>query len=304
MQKRERTLAIIVGALAAIFVLNLGYGRVRDIFTTRENKRDALQAEVDKKEQSQFLGTVARKRLQEYEKRSLPPDVSLARTLYRNWLMGLTSEAKLSGQVTSQDASNRKNVYRELTFTFAGTGTLQQLTRFLYDFYSANHLHLIRSLSIKPSDDGKKLDLVIVIEALSIPSADPANKLKNEQSKRLAYESLAAYEKQVPGRDFFVAYTPPPAKTSSDVKPPEPGLDAAKHTTVSAILSNGEQLQVWMNNRTTGKLMQLSEGDKFEVGSMKGEIKKIDPRQVEVIADGKRMMLALGEFLGDAKKIE
>ena len=61
-------------------------------------------------------------------------------------------------------------IYTAFPYTIRAKGDLRQLTRFLFDFHSAGHLHQIRWLSIKPREGSEKLDLVFTIEALSLPS--------------------------------------------------------------------------------------------------------------------------------------
>ena len=301
MQKRERNLAIVVGVLVALVGLQYVYSGISGMFVAREDKITALEKEVSEKQLKQQRGVRAKNKLRDYENRSLPPNSEVARTLYLNWLNGLIDKSKLTGSVASPEPRRGRSVYTELTFSYVGEGTLEQLTRFLHEFYSVDHLHQITSLTIKPASDGKKLDLSVAIRALSLPQAPPSTKLEAEKSDRLAFGDVAAYTKAIPGRDFFTAYTPPPTVTppSENKTPP---FDAAKHTAITGVIE-GDKKQAWLVDRTTGKLLQLAEGDEFNVGSIKGTIERIDGRQVEFVAEGKRMTLAVGGFLHEAKPV-
>jgi len=175
-KKREKTLALIVAALLLVvlgrFFFTAGWGPLK----TLGDRRDELRKEVDKKNDRVARSQKAQARLAEWNRRSLPSDPVVARSLYQNWLLGLGKEAGFQGtkvDVTGQ-GRQRGGVYRALCFTVQARATIEKLTDFLYKFYSADQLHQIRSLSIKPTVGSGDLDLTVVVEALSLPDAKPA----------------------------------------------------------------------------------------------------------------------------------
>ena len=72
--------------------------------------------------------------------------------------------------VDSGEPVSRKGMYNSLSFSVRRRGTLKQLTKFLFDFYRADHLHQIQSLSLTPVPRLEELEIAISIEALSLAS--------------------------------------------------------------------------------------------------------------------------------------
>ena len=54
-----------------------------------------------------------------------------------------------TGRTASKDTKD--DIYSVLSFTIHGQGTLDELTRFLFEFYNAGYLHQIHYIDIKPS---------------------------------------------------------------------------------------------------------------------------------------------------------
>jgi hypothetical protein len=109
--------------------------------------------------------------------------------------------------------------------------------------------------------------------------------------------------------DGFPALKSEPEKfvlTVKEQRPPEPkGLefDVAKFTDLTAILSAQGQGEVWLHVRPRGQMVVLHEGDKFEIGSVKGTVTQIGEQDFSFDFEGKRRKLSRGEFLEQAKVI-
>jgi hypothetical protein len=297
-QKREKILLAAVLVLVGVMGLNYVYGRLQQQFDERQQQISALRRDISRKKLQVLKGTRASKRLSQFQDRSLPAEAEFARSLYQNWLIGLVEEAGISGGVTSQSPQTQRGAFDRLSFTVAGAGSLEQVVRLLHEFYTANHLQQVRMLSLKPLDEGKRFDMILAIEALAVPGAAHADRLPSPGPPRLRMTQLAAYQKPIAERNIFAPFKPPaPPKVVEAPPPPPPSFDAARHTTVSAIISKDGRPQVWLNNRTSGKVLRLDEGSQFEVGALRGTIQRIGLRDVEVLAGGKRWLLTLGEHL-------
>jgi len=302
MKKRETLLLVASGLLVLIVAYQLfGSGSGADVL---EKQRDKLAQDVENKKSKAMRGQKAAKQMAEWEKRSLPSDHERARSLYQNWLLKLVDKVDMRrARVESAEGRPHRNTYYLLPFTIRGQATIDELIRFLHEFYSAGHLHQIRHLSIKPQDDGKQIEVLISIEALCLPGATRADKLTDEPGKELSRAKLADFRKTIVERKMFSAYspTPPPKAEPTRTPPPEPPkFDASKYAYLTGITATGPKLQAWFRSRTNNEDFRLSEGDQFQIGPLRGTIVRIGPREVEFEAGGTRYTVVLGTNLHDA----
>ncbi|OHB71432.1 MAG: hypothetical protein A2V70_01755 [Planctomycetes bacterium RBG_13_63_9] len=325
LKKREK---ILVGATVALLVilagrfLFIGGGGVGSLDQLRSKCKD-LDDEVQGKRKRAERGRKAAARLAQWQKQSLPWDHEVARSLYQTRLRELVDQVKLRGaKVESTEGEMRGGVYYKQRFTIRARGTLDQLTELLHGFYSADYLHKIGRLTIKPIEDSQDLDLTVNIEALALPGADAKNKLPEGKAKRLKLAQLADYRKTVVRRKMesakdgeeqpfaesgglFAAYEPkraPPPEPIVEPRQPEPeppSFDLTKHTYVTATLEVDGRPQVWMDVRTKGDKLRLFEGDPFTIGEVDGKIVQIMPRQRYVVIeiDGQQREIRLGNNL-------
>ena len=126
------------------------------------------------------------KQLELWQRRSLPSDPQVARSLYQAWLLGLVGRVGLGNHSVDAGEPRNRGGYYQISFTVQGRGSLEQLTAFLHEFYSAGHLHQIQSLVITPAGRNDMLDLSITIEALALAGADRKDRLTSEKSTLLA----------------------------------------------------------------------------------------------------------------------
>ncbi len=136
----------------------------------------------------------ANQQLKRWQAQSLPSDPEIARSLYQAWLVGLVGRPGfISPNVDSSEPVTRKGLYSSLRFSARGRGTPEQLTRFLFDFYRADHLHHIESLNLTPVPRSDELDIALSIEALSLPDGERKDQLSTRVSDRLASDELTDY---------------------------------------------------------------------------------------------------------------
>jgi hypothetical protein len=301
LSKREKTLAAVVAAFAAALVLWLGFGLFSGPLSTL---RSQIAAQTDKLETLQDQVVAAKKdqdRMARWNRRALPSDVARAGSLYQNWLLELAGKAGFrQKKVEPGEVRTRTDSYSQLPFTVRGQATLEELVTFLYEFYSAGHLHQIRRLTVRPVEKSKDLDLVITVEALSLPAADRKDQLSKEPAKRLALGSLEEYRKAIAGRNILSPYRPPvvakPSKPPESEPKSEP-FDASKFAFVTGIVEVNGEPQVWVKARTTDEKFQLRQGENFQMGPFRATIARIDQRNVEIEIDGNRHTIPLGSSL-------
>jgi hypothetical protein len=309
LNKREKTLAAATGSLLALFLIWLLWSVLNAPASGRAAIKEGLETSVAKKTDEAMKYVKSKKRMADWQLQSLPSDVNVARTLYRVWLLDLIEKSKLRRpRIESGESAERKATHVIVQFTVRALVNLEQLTQFLHGFYSAGHLHLIRSLQISPTQNPNDLDVTIVVEALSLPNADRKDSLSSVPPQRPPKTDAAAYVKTIVQRNLFAPYQPPKPEPPKVVdKPPEPPkpdpFDPSKHAYVTGIVEIDGQRRVWLKARTTNETFMLQSGEKFKVGNFEGTVGKILPREVEIVAAGQSIMVPLGDNLKpDAKK--
>ena len=85
-----------------------------------------------------------------------------------------------------------------------------------------------------------------------------------------------------------------------ETPPPKLKFDVAKHTYLIGALEISGRREVWLHNRTTGKVDKLHQGDKLKFGSIEGVIARIGDGKVEIHFGDKRLLVAIGENLAEA----
>ncbi|NLY00454.1 MAG: hypothetical protein GXY83_30535 [Rhodopirellula sp.] len=284
---------ILYGILAAMFLFYLGdwflqnaveQGPLQD----RRNTIAGLESDIEKRESRLLRAREIGKQLTVLQARSLPSDVEIARSLYQGWLLELVNYVELSApNVDSGNPLSRRGLFNVISFSVRGRGTLEQLTRFLYVFYRAGHLHQIRSLAITPLKGTDLLDLAISIEAIALPTADRKAKLTSLQSDRLAYDALDEYDVIV-RRDLFGAGG---------------ASEATDFTYLTAVnYVNGEP-EAWFDIRTDAKLLKLRRGDILQIGPFEGTIAEIADTDVVLQSGSERWLLGVGENLAQASAL-
>jgi hypothetical protein len=143
-----------------------------------------------------------------------------------------------------------------------------------------------------------------------VQSADPAAKIDPVTGK-FTWRPTATgkFEFVVEGTDDGLPPKPSePVKFALNVKEqsaPAQGVafDFARFTMLSGLLDVDGKGEVWLNVRPTGQIVVLHEGDRFEIGSVKGTVSQIGENEFSFDFEGKRRRLARGEMLDQAKTI-
>ena len=326
LKKREKVmLGVVAGLIAAagllIFFVTGDSTSDEVLLKNKETKT----AELKKKQKEKRQADEDKRRLADWQQRSLPSDSSIARSLYRSWLLVLCDRSGLHNfDVHSEQAEPHRiggeEIYTLTKFTVHAGANLSQIVAFLQGFYSAGHLHQIRRLHIAPMlGKTQDFDLNVAIEALSLPKAASKDHLAAATGQELKLPQLAADRTAIEKRNFFAAYVPPqptpqggnnerPQRTV--IADPPSKVDLAQFAVVTGF-TNGEEdgiWRVWLQDRIAGrgKTLKLKEGEEFKVGSGTGQIHTIMATEGDVILrfDGKLRELHLGEGLRDGKEIK
>lgn len=286
MKYRKQILWTVLGAILALYAGNWLYENMwRRPLAERYAKTRQMQTYIKRKTAELARARAASKQLAVWESQSLPSRSEVARSLYQAWLLELVDFAGLDNYaVTSGEPLGQKGMYQSISFSVRGRGSLDDLTRFLFEFYSAGHLHQVRSIAMTPVHGSDQLDLSLAIEGLILPSADREDRLSSGTAQRLASSSLEAYQPIVARNLFGIGSSP----------------DATDHTYLTAVNYVNGQPEAWFDLRSEDRILKLRAGDRLEVGQFKGTVADIEDTDVILDLDGQRWLLTVGENLAQA----
>ncbi len=290
MKKREKTLAIAVGVLAAFYVGSwLFHNALEGPLEAKRKTITRLNRDIEKKEAKLVRARRTAKELAEWNAQSLPSDLGQAPGLYRTWLDLVCKRVGFDDlNVGSSDPVGRKGSYAKLVFTVRGYVTLAQLVEFLWEFYSTDHLHKIQKLDITPTKDNQ-LDLSIAIEALALPEADRKENLTPRKSNRLASSTVDDYLQPIVNRDLFRIVGS--------------GSDPTDLTYLTAVIENDGQLEAWFTLRGKDRMLKLRVGETLDIGQFRGAVAEIVEGDVVIESEGERWLLTIGENLANAASL-
>jgi hypothetical protein len=272
------------------------------MFSTREASLGRLRSDVSKAETKMALIRKKISQRKDLEKRSLPTDDTDAHALYQEWLWSLVGGKLGEPSVGPVTSVGRPKSFDVLAFQVKGKGSLEQVIRVLYDFYSAGHLHQITSLSIKPIEKTGMLDLDMKVEAVILPGANRKHELATEKGDNLVLSSFEDYQQAIQGRNLFAEYAPPTRTEPVVARAAEPTFDLARLAFFTSLVEDVHgRREAWLTEKNANKRTALKEGDEFEVAGVKGTVKHIDieGRSVELEIDGKPVTVMQSKSLGD-----
>ncbi len=227
--------------------------------------------------------------IQRWCEQSLPSDAEVARSLYQAWLLelvvhvGLDSPQVKPGQPVTRRV-NKQDLFTALSFDVQGRGTLQQLNKFLFEFYRADHLHLIRAVGITPVARTDELNLSFSIAALALPDADRTDRLCSLQSDRLVSDDPAYYDVILDRNLFGIGATP----------------DALEHAVLTRVSYVDDRPEATFSLKTTDERFTVGEGESLQIGTFRAKVVQIDDADVIIESKGQRWLLTLGDRLTEA----
>jgi len=161
------------------------------------------------------------------------------------------------------------------------------------------------------AEDPDQLDKVTF--ALAEESPEDAT-LGERGALRFRAENAGTYELTVIASDdglpprtarmsFNVVVTErPQVAAAEDNRPPrkpEPHFEDGQFAYITAITQVNDRRELWLNIRTSGETLRLSEGDTFEIKRLEGVVRRIGEKEVDVTAAGESRRFELGENLAE-----
>lgn len=284
-ERRKLLLPILLGVIAVVFVGDKMYqGLYAQPLREKRIRQQALSDELHQTKIDIKLAEQKLPQLDAFQSRSLPYEIELAISGYRGWLFGVIEEVGLKRtSVDSGQPIRVGKIYDRLTFSVRGSGSLEQVTQFMHRFYSAGHLHKIRSVTFNPTATGR-IDLSLAIEALALTTATSKDSLTSDLSTRLASSDEADYE-IVSRRNFFSAA----------------GSSWLTSTHLAAITKNADgSFQAWFNAAGLSATLIVNEGQQVDVSGHPIELVSATNEAVTLKIEGDELQVRIGQSLADA----
>ncbi|MFN0020535.1 MAG: Ig domain-containing protein [Pirellulaceae bacterium] len=204
MNSRERILAIAVGSAVALGAVFWLYTSIAAMYASRSKELETLETAVTQQRNLDRQIMAAAGRMRNYEEKSLPRSSSVARSVYQTWLLELFGKSGMGQpQVTIGKGKEEKKLYSSLKITMHSQGTLPQVVKFLHGYYSADYMHRISKLHLKPIKESKNLDVIVDFEAMSLERAPDGNLLNERLADRLELAKQEDYVRIISERNLF-----------------------------------------------------------------------------------------------------
>jgi hypothetical protein len=288
---------IITAVLALFFAVYAGSWAFNSLY---KQPRQKLNAEITKLSQEIANGRNNHTAMTQFTTqqlpfyyRSLPRLPNEARSLYSFWLLEVLQFCQLEDSKVTDANPSRLPFGYGYRFSVQCTGTLDQLTRFLFEFYYAPYLQRIAAMSITPVEgQNGRSTLALTVDALALYPRqvnDPypmVNQLPTGWFvPRLASNDLNVYA-VIAQRDVLQA-----AKG---------GIDKADYAYVTAINQIGQVREVWITVRTDDSVVKVKQGDVVRIGSFNSKVAEITDNDVILENQSGRWLLTAGECLNQA----
>ena len=284
-ERRKLLLPVLLGVIAVAFVGDKVYqGLYAQPLREKRNRQQALSDELHQTKIDIKLAEQKLPQLDDFQVRSLPYEIELAISGYRGWLFGVIEEVGLKRtSVDSGQPIRVGKIYDRLTFSVRGSGSLEQVTQFMHRFYSAGHLHKIRSVTFNPTATGR-VDLSLSVEALALTTATSRDSLTSDSATRLASGEEADYA-IVSRRNVFSAA----------------GNSWLSSTHLAAITKNADgSFQAWLNAAGSTSTLIVEVGQQANVLGHAIEFVSATNETAMLKIEGDELQVRIGQSLADA----
>lgn len=313
MKTREMILlALFSGAL----VFSAGASSVTDALLgpirEREARAEALQRRIEQQKIDDARLQAAHGKLKAWQKQSLPPDPSIASTLYQNWLIDLTNQTQMQeAVVTPNRVVPEGETYSRIPFTIKAHTKLGPFCDFLQEFYATSLLHKITHIQIDTALHtlDPRLHITVQLEALALNTANSRDVLLDEAidppiPPLLQPRPKSDYQPIIQRNLFVRGYNgpqiKPPPLENKNKRPPglyPPKLDPAAYVYLVASLRRDDRREAWIYDRIRNQQTILFEGQPFDIADVQGIVLVIGNDFILVEIAGKTRRLELGKNL-------
>ena len=229
----------------------------------------------------------AGKRISVWQIQSLPSNTEVARSSYRNWLLDLVNTAGVkSATVDSATPANRRGVYQALAFTVRGQATLDQLTRLLFDFSAAGHLHRLQSINLKTPTASGEFDVALGIEAIVVHGTKRTDRMGTARSGRLTSPNVEDYAVISRNNIFGIGY-----------------VDPLANSRLTAITFSNGKPQAWIS-RGDAPTRRIGLGESIQIDDFSGVIEQLTAEEMTLQVGDQKLRYQLGQNLSQGTPTE
>lgn len=305
---REKAL---VASLLLAVVLYFGLDGVTQILfgpvREREQVIAGLQRQVDEHDTAYAKVRHAQQKHKQWSQQSLPPDPSVASTVYQQWLLDLVQHAGWTDSVVNPNrVVPQGDVYFRIPFTIQGRCDWGQLCDFLCEYGRADLLQKVTQVSLDAldNDDEPMLDASVQVEALAVSRAAPRTTLglRTSQPASRSARLRSEYDVLVDRNPFARGYrsspvAPPLVTTPPLVRPAPAPPDTAGQIVLVACIRRSGQREAWLYDRIGKREVVLVEGESFQAAELTGSVVAIADDHVVLQVSGTARRLELGQNL-------
>jgi len=303
MNSREKKLGIAVLGVIVLWLSTQGLERYRNAVRRNQNLQAEAERELSAARTAAAQGLRARGKLRQLRSQSLPVNHDIAESLYQDWLQAQLSEAGMQvDELADRSRLQKDPSIQRFTYQLRAKGKLAQLAEFLHRFYQAPHLQRISAATISPSSDRTSLSLSLTVDAMSLADCDRTDQLAQGEGGSLA-QSRDEYRDEIVGRNMFVVYKATSSANSEAAGQASSGDSEAAQAMFSGMTEGLHGWRMSIRMQDSGKLFFYRQGDPIHIGQFQGTIAELDSRQAIIETDGKRLILRLGQNLGEAKPL-
>lgn len=307
LDKRQKML---VGVFVGVLLLWQGSGVLWGIFfgpiDSRNQSIAALDARLKEKGNARHKLELTERQTRIWQQRSLPPNPVIASTLYHHWILDLASSHKLERLTVTPKrigTSSTSAVFTRIPISVTAECKMDQLCKFLYDFYRTDLMHKVTHLGLESLDSrtNPTLKISLELEGLSLASAKPRNTLFADKqdkavSDAMAKKSLDTYDPLIAQNRFVRGYNGPP-KPADPPAPPTAPFDSAPFTKLVATIETDGQWEAWLYDVSSNQQKKIYIGKDFEVAGIKGQVLDINRHSVTMKVKDKDWTLEVGDHL-------
>lgn len=255
---KERLLALTL--LGVIFLVGGGFLFYTFFWSPIQERETAIASMRQKIQESEKRVSEIEEgipRLKEFEQRSLPADIDLARREYEIFLnrmlrdcgfdpAGITIDPRRPTDSGVPTLARNKPAYTRLEYiVHVRAGTLDSLLGFMEDFYQTNVMHQITKVSVlrlatesgESREDRNQLKIDLTVEAVVLDRAEKRDTIlpDPEVPERVVLARDPRNYQAITSRDVFFG---PPAvseEREDDEEPPPPEFDASPYIRLTSI---------------------------------------------------------------------